>query len=345
MKEIIIIEGKEVLFEIKDKNRSEPWKVNFVFPKRSLSSLITSDDQLNQLKSILERWNETWLKIAPEKNVAQMFGKGSLIVRIDYTIDYTLSSQKKIFVYEIEDSPAGIGLATLSIEGFKEKLNNLGWEKVVVIVPSSKKGGDDYLWTHTIDETEISKLDSSNWIAPRVNSLPCLKEKSIWPLAFKESKRYLVEMGLAEYLEITNLSESEKEIEKKINEYANKRKAFGIVFKSDGARAERVRLIGFKRLIKEIIEWVGEANTGGIGLWSLKAIEKEIMQWNSIYLQELVPPLRVILNGKKMYGICRIFFGYSIKNKQWILLGGFLNLRKSLVIHGASDSFFVPIPA
>jgi hypothetical protein len=46
-----------------------------------------------------------------------------------------------------------------------------------------------------------------------------------------------------------------------------------------------------------------------------------------------------------MYGIFRMYFGYSIKDNEWKLLGGFLNLRKSLLIHGADDAFFVPISA
>jgi hypothetical protein len=334
MEEMIIIEGREEVLEVKEKNRSEPWRVHFVFPEVSLSFLVES--KVEQLKKIIDSWNKIWLKIAPESNIAQLFGKGSLIIRIDYTL-----SKEKIFIYEVEESPAGIGLGCVAIEGFREKLNDLGWEKVAVIIPTGKKGGDDYLWTEVIDETEISgRLDSLKWIAPRVKiSLPSLKEKSIWPVDFRENKRYLVEMKMAE--DITNLSE--KEIEEKFNEYANKKKSLGVVLKSDGARAEKVKLHAFKRLIDEVKEWLGD--TGGIGVWTFKTIKKEIKQWKSIYLQELIPPVRVIINGERFYGIFRIYFAYSIKDHNWKLLGGFLVTRKSLLIHGASDSCFVPIPA
>jgi hypothetical protein len=256
-----------------------------------------------------------------------------LIVRADYTI---VGSEVRL--YEIEDSPAGVGIAKRVIPDFEERLKNLGWQKVIVIMaPNRIKGGDDSLWTEVIDggdEDEISKIGHC-WLAPRLESLPSsLQRKSIWPVMFRETKRYLVDLELAEEWDKTPL-------ENILNKYANHRKHLGIVFKSHGARTEKVRIVAFKPLMREVRRWL--RNTGGMGVWRFTTIKEEVEKWRPLYIQPFYPPLKVRLNNIPMCGIFRIFFGFSLKEGKFEVLGGFLNTRPSLLVHGSSDALFIPI--
>jgi hypothetical protein len=327
--EVLEIEGRIRTLKVKEPGRAEYWKVNIVECQNSLSLDRTEIEKI-------EKWLKKWAAVFPrEETLAwEQYGVPSLIVRADYTI---IGSEVRL--YEIEESPAGIGIATRVIPDFEEKLKNLGWQKVIVIMaPNRIKGGDDSLWTEVIDggdEDEISKIGHC-WLAPRLESLPSsLQRKSIWPVKFREKKRYLVELGLAEEWD------RKTPLEQVVNYFANKRSAKGIVFKSDGARAEKVKIIPFKTLMKEIERWLEK--TGGIGIWRFGIIKEEVEKWEPLYIQPLHPPMKVRYNSIPMYGIFRIFFAFSLKEGKWKPLGGFLNLRKSLLIHGASDALFIPI--
>jgi hypothetical protein len=329
LEEILEIKGGIRTLKVKEPGRAEYWKVNIVECQKPLSLDRTEIEKI-------EEWLKKWTVVFPrEETLAwEQYGVPSLIVRADYTI---VGSEVKL--YEIEDSPAGVGIATRVIPDFEEKLKNLGWQKVIVIMaPNRIKGGDDSLWTEVIDggnEDEISKIGHC-WLAPRLESLPpSLQRKSIWPVKFREKKRYLVELGLAEEWD------RKTPLEQVVNYFANKRSAKGVVFKSDGARAERVKILLFKKMGREIRNWLG--NTGGIGVWTLGSIKEEVEKWRPLYIQPLHPPIKVLFNGIPMYGIFRIYFGFSVKERKWKVLGGFLNVRASLLIHGASDALFIPI--
>jgi hypothetical protein len=325
LEEVLEIKGRIRTLKIRERGRIEEWRVNIVEPQNLLWPEVSSEE--------VKKWLEKWMRVFPrEDTLAWKYEVPSFIVRVDYTI-----VGSAVIPYEIEDSPAGIGIATQVVPGFKEKLENLGWQKIVVIIPKKKiKGGDDYLWTETVEEDEILKIEQNCWVAPRVNSLPLpLQRRSIWPVKFREKKRYLVELGLAEEWD------RKTPLEQVVNSYANKKGAEGVVFKSDGARAERVKILVFKKMGREIRNWLG--NTGGIGVWRFTTIKEEVEKWKPLYIQPFHQPIKVRYSDIPMYGIFRIFWAFSVKEREWKCLGGFLNLRQSLLIHGASDALFVPI--
>jgi hypothetical protein len=319
------VKGRIRTLKIKETNRAEYWNVNIVDCQTPLPVEILRIEEVG-------RWLEKWSKVFPrEENLAWKYGVPSLIVRIDYTVG------SQVIPYEIEDSPAGIGIASETVPGFKEKLGSLGWQRVMVIISKKLKGGDDCLWAEVIEDNEISKIRENCWLAPRTETSklpPILRERAVWPVEFRENKKYLVDLELADEWDKTPL-------EKIVNEYANKKGAKGLVFKSDGARAERVKIVAFKRMTREIKKWL--RNTGGMGVWTLGSIKEEVEKWKPLYIQPLHSPIKVLFNGIPMYGIFRIYFGFSVKERKWKVLGGFLNVRVSLLIHGASDALFIPI--
>jgi hypothetical protein len=344
------IRGKEEKLYLKEPHRAIPWETHVVYPKeiKVINPNLTWEDLVNQAIGLAENKIREWAKVFPKENtLAWRYGVPSLIPRLDFTLtNLTLDDQNNlnIGIYEIEDSPAGIGLATLIVEGFQRKLQGLGWNKVIVLVPPRGKGGEDFLWAETIeirDENELSqiKLPEDCWIAPRFENLPLeLIGRSIWPVRHRKDKGYLEKMGLAVRWD------GKTPLEKIVNEYANKHKEDGIVFGAfQGSKAEKIAILLFGRASKKAQEWLGES--GGIGIWSLKATEERIKRegWNSVYIRPFIWPMEVIVNFRRMYGIFRIYFGYSTKKREWIPLGGFLNARPSLLIHGASDAIFVPI--
>jgi hypothetical protein len=344
------IRGREEILYLKEQNRAKPWETHVVYPEEikvinppNISWKDLVNVAVNLAKNKIEEWNKIFPK---ENNIAGRYGVGSLIVRVDFTLTVDNQNNIKLGIYEIEDSPAGMGLGTLIVEGFKKKLQELGWNEVIVLLPDRDKGGDDYLWAKTReirDEKELSqiKLPEGCWIAARFEELPPeLRERNIWPAEYRKRKDYLEMMGLA------TKWDGKTPLEKIVNEYANKYKEDGIVFVgSPGSKAEKIAILLFRKAMKEAIEWLGKS--GGIGIWSLDSIKERIEEekWGSVYIRPFIWPMEVEVNSTKMYGIFRLYFGYSTIGEEWVFLGGFLNERPSLLIHGTSDSRFTPVPA
>jgi hypothetical protein len=343
------IRGKEEKLYIKEPNREKPWETRVVYPEEIKvlnPSNISWKDLVEKTVNLAENKINEWATVFPKENTLawRRYGVPSLITRLDFTLTTDDQENLKNGIYEIEDSPAGIGIATLIVEGFGKKLQELGWNKTIVLLPNREKGGDDFLWTKTIeirDEEELSqiKLPEDCWIAPRFENLPLeLIWRSIWPVKYRKDKRYLEKMRLAEKWD------GKTPLEKIVNEYANKLKEEGIVFLgSPGSKAQRIAILPFRGATKEAIKWLGKG--GGIGIWSLESIKGRIERerWDSVYIRPFIWPMEVIVNDDRMYGILRLYFGYSTKKREWVSLGGFLNTRPSLLIHGASDALFIPV--
>jgi hypothetical protein len=334
----IEIKGKEEVREIKEPNRQLPWKVRFLYPTEMTSHFeeIMEKAIMTLKKEILPKWAAVFPR---EETLAWKYDVPSLIVRVDFTVD------SDVYLYEVEDSPAGIGMAKIAIQKFGKTLQELGLMGVTVIVPPREKGGDDYLWASEVIEVkndeDFSKVKTP-MVAPRIENLPSwLIERSIWPVKYRKDKSYLERFGGEKW-------DGERSFEVIANEYENSGKE-GIVFQvSPSSKTEGTWITLFKPAKKEAQNWLKKGK-GEIGIWSLKRtlrdVQEEIKQGKTLYLREFRWPIKVVVNGSPQYGIIRYFFGFSTKKSEWMPLGGFLNTRPSLLIHGASDSFFVPITA
>jgi hypothetical protein len=309
----------------------QPWQINLVTnPKLALQTWINEE-----IIKVLKRWSEVFPK---EDTFASRLGVPSMLVRVDFTLVGSFKEGTfKIGIYEIEDSPFGLGFLKESLPEVESKINNeLPWIKdVVAIWPKErKKGGDDPLLWRTIYIHELNKLNKEaiRLVAPRINNLPEeLINKSIWPVNYREEKEYMVRLGFAEAIDKSNV-----DLDKLCNERA--RQFEGIVFKSDGARGEKVLIWPTKSLTKKVYNWLGKSN---FGVCKLNTIKEEIKNWKRVYIQPFLWPIPLQLNCKPYFGIFRIFYAYDTDTKEWVCLGGIFNLRPSLKIHGATDAVFM----
>lgn len=268
----------------------------------------------------------------------------SLIIRIDYTED-----QEGPQPYELEERPAGLGLGWKYVPSFKERLLGLDerWGSVVVVKSPTRRGGDDHLWTKVIDPTNYT--GEEEWVLGRFE-----------PEELKEEKLRKFYEGLAARSISTLLTEGWKGYgedwlwerlfnQPDFNTIANKRRWSGFAMKrGSGSKSHYVRLWVTKEVVRIARAHLGNIQTP-IGTWSAREIINTYKQWESqgeiIYLQEFYLPIPCMVNRKPFYGIWRIYFGFSPKEKKWEILGGLLNARQSLLVHGASDSVFIPVVA
>jgi hypothetical protein len=299
----------------------EPWKFRF------LDSSITLPGWISE--KIIKALKE-WAEVFPQEPTFayRNYNVPSMLVRVDFTVE----DNNKIRIFEIEDSPVGLGILKV-LSGTFDRIMEVPWIKEVVAVwptKKRKKGGDDPLLWPVVTPDELNK-QNIKLLAPRTNVLTQdLISKSIWPVMYRETKMYLTKLGWAEKLNKSVDLES-------LCNYTARQGFRGIVFKGDGARGERVLLWPTKSTTKEVNEWLG--GISNFGVCKLKTIKEEIGKWGDIYIQPLWFPIKVKLNGDHYYGIYRLFFIHD--GKRWMSAGGFLNIRKSLKIHGASDAIFV----
>jgi hypothetical protein len=111
---------------------------------------------------------------------------------------------------------------------------------------------------------------------------------------------------------------------------------------------------------KEVTKWIGKS-TGRLGVSSLGSIEEEITKWDPLLFREFRWPMKVkanINNGpeERLFGIWRIFFGFKEGKEEegkeeegkegggWEVIGGFLNVGRSVKIHGGRSNYSVLLP-
>lgn len=330
----------------------EPWRVNvadFGIQVRDPTPFL----------EVMPPWETNWWEWGGKEETlaASDFGKPSLLVRIDGVGGV---AGEPLHVYEIDQRPAGQGLAAKVIPQFREWLRGLGWAAVVVI-DQRTKGGDDSLWAYKVvyDEEhfwEICRKEGA-WIAPRGFKeveegklpYPPLSPKcvglSIWPVKFSNWKGYGKGWLFPFWREGDNLFDDLEEwLNTLCNNAANKYEWPGMVVKTDAHRLRGVWVIIFSSFMKIAIKW---RVLGGTGTTSLKACLRELRAQASlaaVYVQPFFPPHPVVIGSERMWGIWRIFVGYDLHRKRWTTAGGFLNIRPSIgAIHGATDSVLVPV--
>lgn len=337
MEEIIESNVEIEKIQIRSQNAKYPWITNIT--KKTLK--FPDPKIIQEIIKILKVWEKKFPFLSENTFAVRLYNCPSMIVRVDFTVSSSTSPTSPL-IYEIEDSPMGIGLASMLVPGFRILLQNLAKGKKILVVDktSRTKGGDDYLWTTVWPEefSEDAALPEDVLLAPRVPLLSSdLISRSIWPVQFRETKTY--GEGLF-WKRKTNESVSQI-----VNYQSNNEGWEGVVFKGNGARAEKVRIWLSKRAIKKAQEWLGTCS--GIGIWSAGVIEKHLTNWISegtseIYYQQFYWPIKVLLNHSRYFGIYRFFF-LRENSKKYVPAGGFLNVRKSLLVHGSSDSIFIPL--
>ena len=331
----------ELWGEVK-KIRAGNWDVNILLD----DPIEIPRAHIPQLLSSIERATKGWQESAVKEPtlVWREFNLPSLVVRVDYTVN----NESEVKIYELEERPAALGMACQYVPNFAFALQDLEWPSRTVVV-TRRPQIEDSLWTTVIrpEEYEQSELNGFYNIA-RIEPFELnetlynkIAVKSISTIRTKGWKGY----GSG-WLWDTFQPSSFDQLANICNVVANKQKWPGLVIKADGSKARNVRIWLTSKTVKQVREHL--RSVGGIGIWSASEIFAAYQQWKKeglqVYLQQFYWPIPVRINKLPYYAIWRVYFGFDIQEKNWVCLGGFLNARPSLLIHGATDAIFIPAP-
>lgn len=274
-----------------------------------------SENLQNQAVSLLKKW----ATVFPYENswVQKEFSVPSLIVRLDCVVH-----QDKVFLFEVEERPAGIGVTAKLNATFSQKLFDLQteWPEINSLVSPRRTTSDDCLWLETVSLEEVKKSDKLLFIRaePEETVFHALLERSVSTLLTKGDKSYGERMGLW------------KEVNK--NDFSHLPWERGFCLKPlKSSKCQGIEI------------WSPDFRKKKIGGLSTKTrIEKTLNQYGRMYLQEFISPM-VDPDEKKLAMAYRVFFGYKPSLGSYVFLGGLWNARPNLKIHGAQDTLMGPI--
>ncbi len=267
---------------------------------------------VEETKSILDIWQTVYPK--EDTYVCQEFGVPSLFVRIDCVPD-------PIRPFEIEERPQGAGLMRQINDDFRQRLDALRakWPKFVsVISPRREKHGDDHLW---LDVVEPSKVNGHLVLArcePHEEEFHRFAARSVSTIKTEGDKGYGVHFGWWQEVTWNEVSVNPDMLPWKV----------GFALKpTQGSKCHDVHIVAGEGARKE------DGSTR-------KKVLETLQQRGRMYLQPYIPPKQMIIHNKKHYQIWRVYFGFDPETREWVPLGGAWNARRSLRVHGASDTIF-----
>jgi hypothetical protein len=270
------------------------------------------------VEELLPQWASVW-PLQEETMALSRFGVPSVLVRIDgvLTPDGTLG------IYEIEERPAGIGIACSLNPEFKTRfrswLKSYDWN-LAVVISHRRTNHDDGIWTSSFGIPLIKDEDHPPEVpedyALLVRAEP--EEEEYWPFASRALfpirlegwKGYGLRLALWEPIpEDLNLLPWDE----------------GFALKPyQGSK------------MRDVLLW---HPSKAPGIATRTKVENMIKSGRVAYWQRWIPPEQHSFIPTNYYLIRRIYFAYS-PDQGWIYLGGLWNARPNLRIHGASDAVF-----
>ncbi|MEK7497735.1 MAG: hypothetical protein AAB656_02340 [Patescibacteria group bacterium] len=277
------------------------WEFNYlekgvVFPKSAVESVIL---QIPNWSRAFPK-EETWI----QKN----HNLPSLIIRVDAAVN-----DGNLFLYEIEERPAGIGITYTLNKDFRNNLDDIRttWPDFEVLVSPERKGSDDFLWTDVTSQANGKPLLIR--AEPEESQYHHLEPQSISSLRKKGHKGYGVEMGLWNH--ITSPDQLD----------------WMVPFVVKPLQGSKTR---------NVVIWHPDKLPGSHTRTKItNAISNNP---NGVYVQPFCEPSKINIEGEDLWLLHRVYFGYDLDMKEWRFLGGLWNARNNLKIHGASDSVFGP---
>ncbi|MFA5178563.1 MAG: hypothetical protein WC427_03320 [Candidatus Paceibacterota bacterium] len=260
-----------------------------------------------------------WIKVFPKEKtwVQKKYKIPSLIVRFDCVFRDNL-----LLVYEIEERPAGIGIAFCLNNDFKKRLCSLKekWPDFKSVVSFNRKESDDFLWIPVIKIEEAKKEDCLLLIRaePEEKEFHFFQNRSISSLVNKGDKSYGEKMNFW----------------KPVNCYDFENLPWKQSFCLKPKKGSKCRGIQI---------WSPELKNKRVGVSTKSQIKKALDYYQEMYLQEYVSPLIEPWHGRNLYKTHRIYFGYNPIIKKYECLEGIWLARPNLRIHGASDAVIGPL--
>ncbi len=281
--------------------------------------LVMSESEVERLeRELISPWEkhfpreETW--------VWQNVGKPSLLIRVDMAFQKDGSCG----IYEIEERPAGMGVAVEISPAFHHRLRTLyhawteAYGRLAIVVSSKRSNGDDELLCEHLGVDVWRGLppavDGSLYFVraePHEVEYHQLGARSVTTLRTEGDKRYGVPLGLWRRIP-DNLDDLPWQ-----SGFALKPK--------QGSKMRNVYL------------WHPSRPKGTETKGKLR---KVIQDKKVYYIQDWISPETPEFLPKGYFLIRRIFWGWHPGKKQWICLGGLWNARPNVRLHGATDAIF-----
>ena len=249
-----------------------------------------------------------WEKAFPEENTwtRQNLGVPSLIVRID-----CVEQDGKLRIFEVEERPSGIGIASLLNWEFKERLTEVSgsWPDFKICLSKQRNGGGDhYLWREVID---ISQAERSNDLLllksePWEEEFWKLENRSVSSLKKKGDKSYGVKMGLWR--------------EARAGEELDWSRPF-VLKPIQGSKC------------RDVVIWYPKRKAFK-GIATKTKITATLERHSRMYSQPFIFPIK----ERDKWLMYRVFWGYDIDAKRWICLSGVYLISPSIKIHGTPET-------
>lgn len=240
----------------------------------------------------------------------------SLIVRLDCVPDQEGS---QLHIFEIEERPAGLGVASEIDATFSSRLCTMKsqWPPFVVVRSRRRNGaGDDYLWAPITDDLSDPALKDSLVLVradPDESQFYPLEERAISSLREKGNKDYGVAMGFW-----TCVSRPDELPWQE-----------GFCLKPmRGSKAHGIEI------------W--DAGKKQRGYSTRTRIERTLHAYGEMYCQPLVMPFETRYPDRR-FGMARVFYGYDVNSREWRYLGGYWIARDALKIHCTPDALVGPL--
>ena len=296
-----------------------PWE----FQTTDRAEFVTAS-QVNELQHALRRWQEVFSR---EDTLAQReFNVPSLLVRVDCT-----PTPQGLRIYEVEERPSGLGVASTIAPGFatrlRSQLQQLPPFQVVVSPQRGWPGTDDFVWA-TAATTAPPMGAVLVRAEPEESGFHSLAPRSISAVREKGNKDYGVALGwwqLVTAADVNQLPWDQGFCLKPIQGS----KCRGVeIFAPAGLRPRRRD---------------GRPGQNGNGTSTRTRVTNALIERGQMYLQPLIRPQELLLNGAVHYATWRIFFCYGGRG-QWRPLGGVWVARpETYRLHGAKDSVAGPL--
>lgn len=276
-----------------------------------------SPEIIEQAVSLLERWSGVF----PKENSwsQQNFDVPSLIVRLD-----CVAKGGRLLIYEVEERPAGVGIATQLNLNFAENLGKIRaeWPEFKSLVSPLRKSCDDFFWLKAIS-MEAAMANGALLLIraePEEEDFHPFLSRSVSSLIVKGDKSYGTSLGLW------------REIAAEDFDFLPWDRGFCLKpVKGSKCRGVEIWLPSLEKK---------KTRAGGVS--TKTRIKKVLEAYGRMYLQNFIEPMRSSVN-ENLFMAYRIFFGYSPSSESYIFLGGLWNARPNLKIHGATDTVVGPV--
>lgn len=294
-----------------------PWETNLCEAEVRMAR-----DEETALVRLLEKWNDVF---PCSHNLAERaFGLKSAIVRFDYVF-----RDGCVYVYEIEERPAGLGHTALIHPTFLRALrvrvddieDALGRRFAIYMSPLRDGTSDDDVISGLLHRPIFRRLDEkgANMFAWYVRAMRheegidrMLGRNSLSTIRTEGCKSYGVSLGWWEEV-LPDFTPDWNE---------------GFVMKPRaGSRFE------------EVLLWHPDKSLGS-GFATKSKILNSIQEGRVRYAQPFIPPETVLLEGKVMRSMRRAFFVWSPSNDRYESLGGTWVATTGHRIHGTRDAIW-----